>query len=58
MSHSSSPKRPSFCSTPAILTPPTPSLLRDTVQSFNNAWLLPRQNGELFDLGKAHLDRL
>ena len=57
MSHSSSPKRPSFAAhLPCPLHPR--SLVENTVQSFDDAWLLPPQNGELFDSGKACLDRL
>jgi hypothetical protein len=55
MSHSSSPKRPSFVSHP-LCPPLLRQLVEDTVQSFDDAWLLPPQNGELFDSGKACLD--
>jgi hypothetical protein len=57
MSHSSAPERSSF-----VAHPLCPLHLRrlviDTVQSFDEAWLLPLQNGELFDSGKACLARL
>ena len=57
MSHSSSLEPSSFVA--YLLCPPyLRQLIKDTVQSFDDAWLLPPQNGELFDSGKACLDRL
>jgi hypothetical protein len=32
--------------------------MEDTVQSFDNIWLLPPEEGELFKSGKAYLARL
>ena len=57
MSHSSSPKPLSFVAH-SLCPPHLRQLIKDTVQSFDDAWLLPPQNGELFDSGKACLDRL
>jgi len=57
MSHSSSPEPPSFIAHP-LCPPHLRQLVEDTIQSFDDAWLLPPQNGELFDSGKACLDRL
>lgn len=56
-SRSASPERPVFVAhqlCPRHLR----QLVEDTVQSFNNAWLLPPVEGELFDSGKACLARL
>ena len=57
MSHSSSPEPPSFIAHP-LCPPHLRQLVEDTIQSFDDAWLLPPQDGELFDSGKACLDRL
>jgi hypothetical protein len=57
MSYSSSPQPTSFVAHP-LCPPHLRQLVEDTVQSFDDAWLLPPQDGELFDSGKACLDRL
>jgi hypothetical protein len=57
MSRSSSPEPPSFVAHP-LCPPHLRQLVEDTVQSFDDARLLPPQDGELFNSGKACLDRL
>ena len=43
---------------PSERPPHVRSLVENTVQSFDDAWLLPPQNGELFYSDKACLNRL
>jgi hypothetical protein len=57
MSRSSSPERPVFIAH-QLCPPHLRQLVEDTVQSFDDAWLLPPEEGELFESGKACLTRL
>lgn len=57
MSRSSSPERPVFIAH-QLYPPHLRQLVEDTVQSFDDAWLLPPEEGELFESGMACLTRL
>src|SRR5450759_1445975 len=57
MSRSSSPGRPVFVAH-QLCPPHLRQLVEDAVESFDNVWLLPPVEGELFDSGKACLARL
>jgi hypothetical protein len=56
MSGSFSPERPVFVAHP-LCPPHLRQLVEDAVQGFDDAWLLPPVEGELFDSGKAYLAR-
>jgi hypothetical protein len=57
MSRSSSPERPVFVAH-ALCPPHLRKLVEDAVEAFDSAWLLPPQQGELFDSSKDCLRRL
>src|SRR5436853_4890105 len=57
MSSSSSSERPAFVAH-QLCPPHLRQLVEDTVKSFDDKWLLPPVEGELFDSGKACLARL
>jgi hypothetical protein len=54
---SASPERPVFVAH-QLCPPHLRQLIEDTVQSFNDAWLLPPVEGELFSSSKVCLARL
>jgi hypothetical protein len=57
MSRSSSPERPIFIAHQLCL-PHLRKTVEDAVESFNNAWLLPPKEGEVFTSRKEYLARL
>jgi hypothetical protein len=57
MSRSSSPERPTLI-VHQLCPPRLRQLVEDTVQSFDDAWLLPPEEGEVFESGNACLARL
>src|SRR5437764_10271011 len=57
MSRSASPERPAFVAY-ALCPPHLRKLVEDTVEAFDSAWLLPPQQGELFESAKDCLRRL
>ena len=57
MSRSSSPEHAIFVAH-QLYPPHLRQLVEDAVESFDNTWLLPPLEGELFDSGKACLARL
>jgi hypothetical protein len=57
MSRSSSPEHAVFVAH-QLCPPYLRQLVKDAVQSFDNMWLLPPVEGELFNSGKACLARL
>ena len=57
MSRSSSPERPAFVAH-QLCPPHLRQLVEDTAKSFDDKWLLPPIEGEIFDTGKACLARL
>jgi hypothetical protein len=54
ISRSSSPERPTLI-VHQLCPPHLRQLVEDTVQSFDDAWLLPLEEGEVFESGKACL---
>ena len=56
-SRSSSPEGPVFI-THHLCPPHLRRIIEDSVESFNNAWLLPPKEGEVFNSGKEYLARL
>ena len=57
MSRSSSPERPVFVAR-ALCPPHLRKLVEDVVEAFDSAWLLPPQQGELFESAEGCLRRL
>jgi hypothetical protein len=57
MSRSSSPERPVFIAH-QLCPPHLRRIVEDTVESFNNDWLVPPEEGEVFESGKECMARL